>query len=67
MGLRPPVKGLSASRLRARSSRTARAELVPSATVQAEAALLAAAPEKYLTINGLMGEVLAFLHRAAAR
>jgi len=44
-----------------------RAELVPSATVQAESALLAAAPEKYRTINGLMGEVLAFLHRAAAR
>jgi len=44
-----------------------RAELVPSDYVQSESVLLAAAPEKYRTINGLMGEVLAFLNRAAAR
>lgn len=43
-----------------------RAELVPSATVQSETELLAAAPGKYRTINGLMGELLAYLRDAVA-
>ena len=38
-----------------------RAELLPSKYVQSEAAILAAAPEKYRTINNLMSEVLSFL------
>lgn len=40
-----------------------RAELVPSKYVQSEAAILAAAPEKYRVINTLMAEVLSFLTR----
>ena len=38
-----------------------RSELVPAKYVQAEAAILAASPESYQRINGLMGEVLSFL------
>ena len=38
-----------------------RGELVPSAYVRTEANILAAAPEKYRAINGLMAEVLSFL------
>lgn len=39
-----------------------RSELSPSRYVQSEATILAAAPEKYQTINELMDEVLLFLH-----
>lgn len=38
-----------------------RAELSPSRYVQSEAAILAAGPEKYRIINGLMADVLSFL------
>ena len=38
-----------------------RAELLPSKYVQSEAAILAASPEKYRTINNLMSGVLSFL------
>ena len=41
--------------------RHCRAELVPSQYIQSEAAILAAAPERYMTINRLMGEVLSYL------
>jgi GMP synthase-like glutamine amidotransferase len=41
-----------------------REELSPDRYVQSEATILAASPEKYLRINQLMSEVLAFLSRA---
>ncbi len=40
-----------------------RDELVPSTTVQSESQILAAAPEKYEIINGLMADVLRFVTR----
>lgn len=43
------------------------AELKPARFVQTEAAILAAAPGTYRTINLLMAEVLAFLHAAQLR
>jgi len=49
--------------------RHCRAELLPAQYVRSEAEILAAAPEKYRTINTLMGKVLSFLtakNRAAA-
>jgi len=44
-----------------------RAELVPSAYVQAEAALLATPPAKFKAINDLMAEVLSFLHASGGK
>lgn len=41
-----------------------RAELSPGQYVQSEADILAAGPEKYRTVNQLMGEVLSHLHGA---
>jgi GMP synthase-like glutamine amidotransferase len=41
--------------------RHCRGELVPSQYIQSEATILAAAPEQYMTINRLMGEVLSYL------
>jgi len=41
--------------------RHCRGELVPSQYIQSEAAILAAAPEQYMKINRLMGEVLSYL------
>jgi GMP synthase-like glutamine amidotransferase len=41
-----------------------REELLPARYVQPEATILAASPEKYLRINKVMSEVLAFLSRA---
>jgi GMP synthase-like glutamine amidotransferase len=39
------------------------ADLIPSPTVQSKEAMLAAPPEKYRTINGLMSKVLGYLTR----
>ncbi|MSR21985.1 MAG: amidotransferase [Gemmatimonadetes bacterium] len=41
-----------------------RDELSPSRFVQSEGEILAASPDRYETINALMGDVLTFLHRA---
>jgi len=41
-----------------------RDELVPAEYIQAEAEIVNAGPEKYRSINGLMGQVLAFLRDA---
>jgi GMP synthase-like glutamine amidotransferase len=44
-----------------------RAELIPSRYVQPESAILAASPEMYRNINGLMGEVLSYLTGAVEK
>ena len=43
-----------------------RDELVPAPYVQSEQEILAAEPERFATLNRLMGEVLDFLHRSRA-